>query len=99
MARTHEVGLVLETRDLARAATEGAKLGYREAALANANRQAIRLPSDLHQRSKDAIPATVISGCVGPRGDGCELSNTMTAGEAERPRRVTPVISPPSRPC
>jgi S-methylmethionine-dependent homocysteine/selenocysteine methylase len=83
LARTHGVGLVLESATWRANADWGAKLGYSAESLADANRQAIRLLSDLRDEYNGDIPSTVISGCVGPRGDGYEPSNMMSASEAE----------------
>jgi S-methylmethionine-dependent homocysteine/selenocysteine methylase len=58
----------------ARAIDWGDKLGYREADLVEVNRQSIALLVDLRDACsrRDSSPM-VISGCVGPRGDGYEV--------------------------
>jgi S-methylmethionine-dependent homocysteine/selenocysteine methylase len=64
----------------------GAKLGYDSKSLASANRRAIELLGDIRREYEGERSPMVISGCVGPRGDGYNPSNMMTAEEAERYR-------------
>ena len=59
----------------------GKRLGYDAARLDAANRQAI----DLMARVRDGVgaeQATIISGCIGPRGDGYVAGEKMTTQEA-----------------
>lgn len=58
------------------------QLGYDSAALDRVNRKAIAMLADV----RESFPgqAFVISGCVGPRGDGYSPETLMTADEAER---------------
>lgn len=88
LAKTHGVGLVLESATWRANRDWAAKLGYDEASLADANRKAIRLLAALRDEYAGAIPAMVISGCVGPRGDGYEPASRMTADEAEAYHRA-----------
>jgi S-methylmethionine-dependent homocysteine/selenocysteine methylase len=61
------------------------QLGYDTAALDRVNRDAIRLLAVLRDDfERDALAPFVISGCVGPRGDGYSPATLMTADEAER---------------
>jgi homocysteine S-methyltransferase len=55
----------------------GAKLGYSASRLADANRRAVEVV-------RGAGDDVLVSGAVGPRGDGYVVGETMTAGEAER---------------
>ncbi|HSC49208.1 MAG TPA: homocysteine S-methyltransferase family protein, partial [Gaiellaceae bacterium] len=73
-------GLVLDTVTWRASADWGEKLGYDAAALANVNRRAVALLRELHRDD----PPIVVSGCVGPRGDGYAADATMTAAAAER---------------
>jgi S-methylmethionine-dependent homocysteine/selenocysteine methylase len=59
------------------------KTGYPANAISEVNEKAIRLLSELKEELKDHIPAIVLSGCVGPRGDGYKPENTMTVEEAQ----------------
>jgi S-methylmethionine-dependent homocysteine/selenocysteine methylase len=59
------------------------ELGYSPAQLDDANRAAIDLADEVRAAAAaDGIPA-VVSGCVGPRGDGYHPDSAMTAEEAE----------------
>ena len=58
-------------------------LGYDTAALDRLNREAIGLLASLRDDFGSAAPF-VISGCVGPRGDGYSPETLMSADEAER---------------
>ena len=73
-------GLVLDTVTWRANADWGERLGYDEAALANVNRRAVAL---LRELRREELPL-LISGCVGPRGDGYVVGETMPADEAER---------------
>ncbi|HEX7277318.1 MAG TPA: homocysteine S-methyltransferase family protein [Acidimicrobiales bacterium] len=59
-----------------------AQLGYDSAALDRVNRQAIQLLVELREGFEGG--PFVISGCVGPRGDGYSPETLMTPEEAER---------------
>jgi S-methylmethionine-dependent homocysteine/selenocysteine methylase len=84
IAREYGVGFVLESATWRASADWGAKLGYSEAALADANRQAIALLEEIWADCGSKGAPVVISGCVGPRGDGYDPAEVMTAAEAER---------------
>ena len=75
------VGLILETATWRASKDWGAKLGYTAADLARANRQSVALLEDI--RDEFAGVPIVISGCVGPRGDGYNPAFQMTTEEAE----------------
>jgi S-methylmethionine-dependent homocysteine/selenocysteine methylase len=83
LARRHRTGLVLESATWRASRDWGARLGYDAGALADANRRAVALldaiATDLE---RDGVTA-VVSGCVGPRGDGYVPGETMSAAEAE----------------
>jgi S-methylmethionine-dependent homocysteine/selenocysteine methylase len=87
LAKQHQLGFILESATWRASADWGAKLGYSEESLAEANRQAIRMLADLRKEYERDIAAIVISGCVGPRGDGYEPSNRMSVEDAERYHR------------
>jgi S-methylmethionine-dependent homocysteine/selenocysteine methylase len=79
LARELGVGLLLDTPTWRANRDWGAKLGYSEEALAQVNRDGVRLVQEL--RSDDG-PPIVVSGCIGPRGDGYQASSRMTTAEA-----------------
>lgn len=83
LARQHDAGLVLESATWRANPDWGARLGYDAPALAAANRQAIALLERVRDELEAGQPV-VISGCLGPRGDGYVPGERMSADEAER---------------
>ena len=81
LARDRGVGLLLDTPTWRANRDWGELLGYSEPELARANRDALSLVREL--RTPDR-PPLVVSGCVGPRGDGYQASARMTADEAQQ---------------
>jgi S-methylmethionine-dependent homocysteine/selenocysteine methylase len=75
------LGFVLESPTWRASRDWGDKLGYGAAALATANREAIALMERLRQAFAGG-GAMVVSGCVGPRGDGYQPGSGMGAEEA-----------------
>jgi len=84
LARKHGVGLILESATWRASPGWGAKLGYGAEALTDANRQAIALLSAIRDEYQDDKTPVVISGCIGPSGDGYDPATWMTEGDAER---------------
>ena len=82
IARRHGRGLILETPTWRASPDWGEKLGYDDAALACANRDAVDLLKEVGEAARLAAPF-VISGNIGPRGDGYDPGTLMTAEEAE----------------
>ncbi|BFM40946.1 homocysteine S-methyltransferase family protein [Synechocystis sp. LKSZ1] len=87
LAKTYAVGLILESATWRANSDWGTKLGYHRQALAEANRQAIALLQDLRQKQESPTTPLVISGCVGPRGDGYNAAYRMSEAGAERYHR------------
>lgn len=88
VALRHRTGLVLESATWRASADWGRRLGYSASDLAAANRQAIALLEEIRVDLTAARLPVVISGCVGPRGDGYVPARAMTADEAERYHRA-----------
>ena len=82
IARKHGVGFILESATWRASADWAEKLGYSAAQLAEANRQAISLLAELRDELETDTTPMVVSGCVGPRGDGYDPGNVMNAHEA-----------------
>jgi S-methylmethionine-dependent homocysteine/selenocysteine methylase len=83
LAKRFELGLVLESPTWRSNPDWGMKLGYSVEELAEANRAAVSLLEEIESEySTDRTPV-VISGCVGPRGDGYVADSAMSAREAE----------------
>lgn len=83
IAHKHKVGIVLESATWRANADWGAKLHYSPNDLADVNRQAMELMHDLRKDVDNRKTKIVISGCIGPRGDGYHSESLMTADEAE----------------
>jgi S-methylmethionine-dependent homocysteine/selenocysteine methylase len=83
LARQYAVGCILESATWRASADWGTKLGYSTAALAKMNRQAITLLHEIRHEHENAKTQLVISGCIGPRGDGYNPAAFMDEGEAE----------------
>jgi S-methylmethionine-dependent homocysteine/selenocysteine methylase len=82
LAKNYQVGLILESATWRANPDWGTKLGYSQAALAEMNCKAIALLHDIRQEYETEQSPMVISGCLGPRGDGYIPSDAMTADEA-----------------
>lgn len=81
LARAHGTGVVIETPTWRANPDWGARLGYDADALEAANRRCVELFADLRAANRDV--EVVISGNLGPRGDGYATGHEMTADEAE----------------
>jgi homocysteine S-methyltransferase len=75
-------GVVLETPTWRANPDWGARLGYDAAALADANRRSVGLLLELRRDHETPETPVVISGCLGPRGDGYQPGVRMTVTEA-----------------
>jgi S-methylmethionine-dependent homocysteine/selenocysteine methylase len=76
------VGIVLETPTWRASRDWGAKLGHDADALAEMNRLGVKLVSDTRDLWESPDTPVVISGNVGPRGDGYRADARMTIAEA-----------------
>ena len=88
LAKRFSTGLILESATWRANADWGARLGYTAGALAEANRRAIRLLEEIRSEYEIAGTPVVISGCLGPRGDGYVPDRAMSEQEAESYHRV-----------
>lgn len=80
-------GLILESATWRANPDWGKRLGYDSDALAEANTRGIELLAELRRAYEMEQSPIVISGCIGPRGDGYAPGNTMSADSAERYHR------------
>ncbi|MEN8143761.1 MAG: homocysteine S-methyltransferase family protein [Gemmatimonadota bacterium] len=87
LARRFDTGLILESATWRSNPDWGARLGYTADELADANREAISMLEDIRSEFAD-LSAVVISGCLGPRGDGYVADSSMSAEEAEAYHRA-----------
>lgn len=82
IARIYQVGLVLESATWRANPDWGTKLGYSSAKLTEMNRKAIALLHTIRQEYETEQCRMVISGCIGPRGDGYTPADAMSPSEA-----------------
>jgi homocysteine S-methyltransferase len=83
LAKRDGRGLVLESATWRSNAEWGAKLGYSPEALDAVNAEAIELIREIRDAEETPRTPMVLSGCVGPRGDGYAPDRHMAAEEAE----------------
>jgi homocysteine S-methyltransferase len=82
MAIAAGTGFVLESPTWRANPDWGAKVGYSLEALARNNRAAIEFLLELRDRYETPASPIVVSGAIGPRGDGYDPGTVMSAGEA-----------------
>lgn len=83
IALEHGAGFILESVTWRASADWGEKMGYGRADLERVNRQSIALLARLREALATERSPMVISGCLGPRGDGYVAGDLMTVEEAE----------------
>lgn len=83
VALENKTGFILESATWRASRDWGQKLGYTSADLQEVNRKAIALLEELRGESETPAAPMVISGNIGPRGDGYQVENRMTANEAK----------------
>lgn len=83
-AKAHGLGFVLESPTWRASKDWGEKLGYSADRIAQINAEAIYLMRTLRNKHGDSVEPFVISGCIGPRGDGYDPGEIMSEDEAHR---------------
>jgi homocysteine S-methyltransferase len=83
IARSQGLGLVLETATWRANRDWGEKLGYDAPALAAANRRSAELLLEVRKEFETPRTRIVISGNLGPRGDGYKPGTRMSAEQAQ----------------
>jgi S-methylmethionine-dependent homocysteine/selenocysteine methylase len=81
LAKRFSTGFILESPTWRANPDWGTRLGYSAPALTEANREAMRLMEELRAEMDPGAPV-VLSGCVGPRGDGYVPLHAMGAEQA-----------------
>jgi S-methylmethionine-dependent homocysteine/selenocysteine methylase len=76
------VGFVLESPTWRASPAWAVRLGYSTAELDQLNRAAIALMEEIRDRYEDSRAPFVISGCIGPQGDGYAPEETFSADDA-----------------
>lgn len=88
IAKADRLGFVLESPTWRASADWGAKLGYAADDMIAVNHESLHLMHELRARHETAASPMVVSGCVGPRGDGYDAGQVMTALAAEEYHRL-----------
>ncbi|MGK9264841.1 homocysteine S-methyltransferase family protein [Sinorhizobium meliloti] len=83
IARKNGAGFILESATWRASPDWGDKLGYSVAAVDEANRKAIALLHELRKELETDRSPMIISGCIGPRGDGYDPGKVMSPQEAQ----------------
>jgi S-methylmethionine-dependent homocysteine/selenocysteine methylase len=83
LARASGLGLVLETPTWRANPDWGTKLGHDDLSLADVNRRSVALLFGIRCDFETARSPIVISGNLGPRGDGYSPSSRMSVAQAE----------------
>ncbi len=81
LARVNGVGFILESPTWRASPRWATRIGYSEEELGEMNRRAIALMEEVRDRSDLSSPV-VISGCVGPQGDGYDPAEHLSASDA-----------------
>ncbi|WP_132051793.1 homocysteine S-methyltransferase family protein [Pseudocnuella soli] len=82
IAKSFKTGFILESPTWRANPDWMAKIGFPPNALVDVNEQAVQLLFSLKNEVHNDVPHVLISGCIGPRGDGYIPSQIMTAEEA-----------------
>jgi S-methylmethionine-dependent homocysteine/selenocysteine methylase len=82
IARRAGAGLMLESATWRANPDWGARLGYSPRDLDRVNQEAITMLAELRDRYRATLADVVISGMVGPRGDGYQPGERMEPGDA-----------------
>lgn len=83
IARRYGTGFILESVTWRASEDWGSLLGFSPADLRTINRQAIEFLVEIREEHRGHGQPILISGCVGPRGDGYSPNVTMSAANAE----------------
>jgi len=83
IARHHGAGLILETPTWRASAGWFARLGLGPFELEEFNRTAVAMQAGIRAEYDLVLPRILVSGCVGPRGDGYVPDRGMSAAEAQ----------------
>ena len=83
LARERGVGFVLESPTWRASPGWAAEIGYSEEEVERLNRKAIALMEEIRAANDDAAGPFVISGCIGPQGDGYDPAELLSADAAQ----------------
>lgn len=83
LAKRMSAGLILESATWRASSDWASPLGLTGSELQDLNRDAVHMLIRLRETYQSAIPHIIVSGCIGPRGDGYDPGKLMTEGEAQ----------------
>ena len=83
LASEHGAGLVLESPTWRASPNWASQIGYGKDELERLNRKAIALMEDIRSEYETQAAPIVISGCIGPEGDGYNPATLLTADAAQ----------------
>ena len=83
IAKRFGVGLILESATWRASRDWAERLGHTPRELADLNRAAVRQLEGIRREFQTGKTPTVISGCLGPRGDGYNPASLMSVEQAE----------------
>jgi len=88
IAKRNNTGFILESPTWRANSDWAYKLGYSKDDLIQINKKSISLLKDLKDEYETYIPHNILSGCIGPKGDGYTIEGTMTDNEASNYHRL-----------
>ena len=83
IAKTHKIGFILEALTWRASMDWAIKLGYTQEGLVEMLHKSIEMLTPYRREYENQDTKVVLSGCVGPRGDGYALDKLMSVAEAE----------------
>ena len=83
LAKRMGSGLILESATWRASRDWAEPLGLSETELDGLNRAAVQMLVQLRKTYQSVVPHIVVSGCIGPRGDGYDPGRIMSIEEAE----------------
>ena len=84
LAAASGMGVVLDTPTWRASSWWATQLGYTSRELADVNRRAVAMLAEMRDEGGESARPLVISGCIGPSGDGYHPGGSMTPDEAQR---------------
>jgi S-methylmethionine-dependent homocysteine/selenocysteine methylase len=83
LAEKYRLGFVMESPTWRASCDWGVKLGYTHDELFALNKQSIKFIREIAGPFSQSLPHIIISGNIGPRGDGYKADSQMTAEQAK----------------
>lgn len=84
LAKHFKTGFILESPTWRANPDWIEKIGYDKSAISEINEKAIQLLVDLRNEFAKDLDTIILSGCIGPRGDGYKTENIMSVENAEK---------------